>query len=149
MSEPVSTARAGACPQSILDAIPFARHLGFRVAPPDAAPALLYVPFRQGLVGNMFLPAYHGGVVGALLETVAMAMILKEEGRLPKLVDINVDYLRSAGPRDLYADCELVRVGRRVAAVTCRCWQSDPEHCVAISRAHFVLADGDSGRPLI
>lgn len=147
MREELTPGGTDLCPQSILDAIPFARHLGLRAAPADAAPALLYVPFRQGLVGNMVLPAYHGGVVGTVLQTVAMAMLLKEEGRLPKLVDINVDYLRPAGPHDLFADCELVRVGRRVAAVTSRCWQSRTDQCVAISRAHFVLDAGEGSRP--
>lgn len=133
---------AGRLLRETMEAIPFARHLGFRIAPAEFAPAVLYVPFREGLVGNMMLPAYHGGVLGTLMQSAAMVKLFGEAGRLPKLVDSNVDYLRSAGPCTLYADCELVRVGRRIAAVTSRCWQRDSAHCVALARMHFLLEEG-------
>ena len=69
------------------------------------------------------------------------------EARLPKSVDFSIDYLRSAGPEDCHAACELVRQGRRVAQVQVRCWQADMQRPIAIARAHFLLTALPGGGP--
>ena len=88
------------------------------------------------------LPAYHGGVVATLMQVAALTAtyVLLDEDRPPKLVDFSIDYLSSAGPGDLFARCEMHRVGRRVAAVGIRCWQQDPDAPVALGRAHVFVA---------
>lgn len=86
--------------------------------------------------------AYHGGVVATLMQVAALTAtyVLLDEDRPPKLVDFSIDYLSSAGPGDLFARCEMHRVGRRVAAVGIRCWQQDPDAPVALGRAHVFVA---------
>lgn len=128
---------------STLAALPYARHLGIRVAEVDgAATVVLHLPFEARLIGNVTLPAYHGGVVATLMQVAALTAtyVLLDEDRPPKLVDFSIDYLSSAGPGDLFAHCEMHRVGRRVAAVGIRCWQQDPDAPVALGRAHVFVA---------
>jgi uncharacterized protein (TIGR00369 family) len=131
--------------QAVADWMPYVRHLGIRVAADEQGAPRFTLPFREELIGNRFLPAIHGGVIGGLLETAALVHVLVLEGepRLPKLIDCAVDYLRSAGPQDCHAACELLRQGRRVAAVSVRCWQADPARPIASARAHFLLTDPD------
>lgn len=122
--------------------MPYARHLGIGVVANGGADSVLFhLPFEARLVGNVTLPAYHGGVVAAFMQVAALTTVfdLITEDRLPKLVDFSIDYLSSAGPLDLYARCEVHRVGRRIATVGIRCWQNDAEVPVALSRTHVFI----------
>ena len=126
--------------------IPYAQYLGIRVAPSDRQP-LFRLPYQEKLIGNPRLPALHGGVIAGFSETAAilhLAQVLRGK-KLPKGIDFSIDYLRSGRPEETFASCELVRVGSRIATVQIRCWQSDPDRPIAISRAHFLLAEPDGG----
>lgn len=131
--------------------IPYADYLGIRVAPgADAAAAPLYrLPYQEKLIGNPRLPALHGGVVAGFAETAAMLHLVHalQGAKLPKGVDFAVDYLRAARPVETFAQCELVRVGARVALVQVRCWQSGPDNPIINARGHFVLAAVEAAGP--
>ncbi len=52
---------------SVLATIPYVRHLGIRVVKVEGARGVvLQLPFEARLVGNVTLPAIHGGVVATL-----------------------------------------------------------------------------------
>jgi uncharacterized protein (TIGR00369 family) len=125
--------------------VPYSAFLDVQVSLEDGVPRCR-LPFRQSLVGNIALPAIHGGVVAAFMENAALLHLLLQldETRVPKSIDFSIDYLRSAGPLDTFARCEVARQGRRVAQVQVRCWQDEPGHPgrtrdVALARAHFLL----------
>lgn len=122
-------------------AIPYARLLGIECAEQDGGP-LFVLPYRDENVGNILLPALHGGVIGGFLENAAVLHLMwaREAQDIPKIVDFSIDYLRSAGPQDLYARCEIVRQGKRVANVLLTAWQHDVARPVATARAHYLLA---------
>lgn len=129
--------------------IPYVDYLGIRMAPaatPDAAP-LYRLPFDPKLIGNPHLPALHGGVVAGFAETAAMLHLVHalQGAKLPKGVDFSIDYLRAGRPVETFAQCELVRVGARVALVQVRCWQSAPDNPIVVARGHFVLAAAEGG----
>lgn len=125
--------------------VPYAAFLDVKVVLQDGTPRFR-LPFRQGLVGNAALPALHGGAVAGFMENAALLHLLLQldERRVPKSIDFSIDYLRSAGPQDTHASCEVMRQGRRVAQVQIRCWQDEPAspgkaRDVAVARAHFLL----------
>jgi len=84
-------------PADLLHAIPYCRHLGARGEVKDGVLTLV-MPFAPHLIGNMTIPALHGGVIASLLETAAIAQLAWETSSagLPKPVDIAIDYLRTA-----------------------------------------------------
>ena len=97
---------------------------------------------RHSNMGNTIIRAVHGGVVGALLEHAAVMQLLWESEleRLPKIVNLSVDYLRPAlCDQDLMARGTVVKQGRRVANVRVEAWQGDAERPVAAAHAHFIL----------
>ena len=103
-----------------------------------------------GNVGNVLLPAIHGGAVGALLEHAAIMQLFFElepaPERLPKIVNISIDYLRPCRLEDTFARGVIVRQGRRVANVRVEAWQSDPGKPVAAAHAHFLFSgDREAG----
>ncbi|MES1944586.1 thioesterase superfamily protein [Salinisphaera sp. PC39] len=128
----------------MIDAVPYARYLDMRVEP--AADGRHYrMPYRDDLIGNMRIPALHGGAVGGFMEQAALfeALISQSQRRIPRVIDFGIDYLRSARAEDLLAACIVVRQGRRVAQVRAEAWQSDPDKPVAAVRAVFLLQDID------
>jgi uncharacterized protein (TIGR00369 family) len=125
---------------AFLQRVPYVRFLGMRVElAGDEMTAVL--PFSRHLVGNPMLPAIHGGVIGAFLEMTALANIsLTQPGnRVPKTIDVTIEYLRSAGPHDTYARAILRKVGRRVANVQVEAWQESRAKPVAGLTGHFLL----------
>lgn len=128
-------------PSELIAAIPYCRHLGITASMTDGA-LVLSMPFAQHLIGNPALPSLHGGVIGSLLETMAVAQIIFETGavRLPKPVDITIDYLRAGRAMTSYARARIARQGRRVMNVHAEMWQEDESKLVAALRGHFLLA---------
>ncbi|MEQ1437741.1 PaaI family thioesterase [Fontimonas sp. SYSU GA230001] len=121
--------------------VPYARFLGVRVELHDGV-LRSHLPFRPGLIGNPRLPAVHGGVTAAFMENAAILQLLLQidQDRIPKSIDFAIDYLLPNRPEDSYAECVISRAGLRVAQTMIRCWQKDPDHPIAIARAHFLLA---------
>jgi len=126
----------------LVERTPYARLLGLSIESIDAHGRLLTrLRFDQTIVGNPNLPAIHGGVIGAFLEMAAIFQLVREgEGdRLPKPINFTVEYLRSAGPRDAFAQATITKHGRRVANVHVHAWQDDPERLVAAAHGHFLM----------
>ena len=127
-----------------VDAIPYARFLGITVAAEgDQLDATL--AYSDTNIGNPQLPALHGGVVGAFLETTAILQLLwqQESILVPKTITITVDYLRSAGPEDTFARATVTKLGSRVANVHASAWQADPAKPVAAINANFLLTPAE------
>lgn len=105
----------------------------------DRNAIVLRLPFVRRLVGNVHLSSFHGGVIGSFMQIAALTTVFAELGeqRPPRFIDFSIDYLSHAGPKDLLARCDFQRVGRRVAAVSVCCWQTNESTPVAVARAHL------------
>ena len=126
--------------EAFLERVPYARFLGLRVElAGDEMTAIL--PFSQHLVGNPILPALHGGVIGAFMEMTALAQLslARPALRIPKTIDITIEYLRPGLAQDTFARATLRKVGRRVANVQVECWQDSRTRPVAGMTGHFLL----------
>ena len=115
--------------------------------------------FDDQIIGNPMLPAIHGGVTAAFLETTAIIQLGWQElwheieggdaavpeslPVLPKTIDFTVDYLRSGLPRDAYARARVNRSGRRYASVHVEAWQDNRSRLFAQATGHFLMpSDG-------
>ena len=119
------------------------------------------LPFAEKVIGNPMLPAIHGGVTAAFLEATATielawsmlwdeiesgridaaALTPKNMPRLPKTIDLTVDYLRPGLPRDAYARARVVRSGRRYASVQVEAWQDNRDRLFAAATGHFLMPE--------
>ena len=125
-----------------LQRAPYARFLGMRVdIEGDEITGVL--PFAQHLIGNPMLPALHGGVIGAFMEMTAIARmtLAQPDRRIPKTIDVTIEYLRPGRPVVTYARADLRKVGRRVANVHVEAWQEARDQPIAFLRGHFLLSD--------
>lgn len=125
-----------------LERLPYARHIGVSASLDVAGDGLVFhLEPRELNVGNILLPALHGGVVAAFMETAGTLdlMFSAREPRLPRIVDFSIDYLRTARVVPTHAKCRLLREGRRLANVQVIAWQEAEDEPVATARLHLVL----------
>ncbi len=163
--EPVQVVkqRRDAALARMVDAVPYARYLGVTFdRRGDELTAML--AYSEKLIGNPFLPALHGGAIGAFLEIAATVELAwgqvweRMEGGgagaaaieagafppWPKTIDFTVDYLRSGLPRDAYARARVNRSGRRYASVHVEAWQDNRARPFAQATGHFLMGDEDA-----
>jgi uncharacterized protein (TIGR00369 family) len=122
---------------------PFARCLGIRISEDGT----LVMPFSPKIIGNPILPAIHGGMTGAFLETTAIVGVTRELGvlALPKPIGLTINYLRSGRALASYANASIVKQGRRVIAFEAKAWQEDPAKPIASAFGHFMLRKAPGG----
>jgi uncharacterized protein (TIGR00369 family) len=123
----------------IVTGMPYARFLGIETSH-EAAGLITRMPFRQQLVGNPVLPALHGGVVGAFLEMAAIIEVIHQTRgeRVPRPINFNVNYLRTAEAANCMARAEVVKLGKRVIHVWVIGWQEEPSRPFASGYGHFL-----------
>ena len=160
--EPVQVikTRRDAALRALVAGVPYIGFLGITFdRRGDELTAIL--PFDDRLIGNPAIPALHGGVTAAFLETAAIIELswtlmweAMEAGRtgpgaappdLPKTIDFTVDYLRSGLPRDAYARARVNRSGRRYASVHVEAWQDNRARLFAQGTGHFLMPETDGG----
>lgn len=125
----------------LTDVIPYTRFLGIGVenTTGEVLCRMRYVPM---LIGNSSIPALHGGTLGGLMESAAIFELLlrTQEERVPKIITITVDFLRSGRPQDTLAKATITRLGRRVANLQVQAWQEDRGKPIASANALFLLS---------
>ena len=127
--------------EAFLGRVPYVRFLGMRAElAGDEMTATL--PFAPHLVGNTVMPALHGGVLGAFMEMTALAqlsVISPPASRVPKTIDIAIEYLRPGKAQVTYARADVRKVGRQIANVHVEAWQEARSKPVAFLRGQFLL----------
>ena len=109
---------------------PHAAQLGIRVTTLGSGEAVLELPYKPELatIGNVV----HGGAVGALIDTAAMAAAWATdeipENPAGSTVALSVNFAAAADGVDLRAEAKVVRRGGRLSF--CEVRVSDPEGAV-------------------
>ena len=134
-------ARVECSPQQLLDLIPYSSFIGVE-AKIEAGEVLYWLDRRSSNIGNPSLPAIHGGVIGGFLELSAGIEILYtlDVESIPKVVDFSLDYLRPGRYKTIYANCTVLRQGKKLVNVTATAWQDNPETPIATARCHFLIS---------
>ena len=130
---------------ALVESIPYLRFLGV-TADLSTGELLGKMSFAEPLIGNVSLPALHGGTIGALLEATASLKVLWETETvvLPKIVTITVDFLRSGRPVDTFAHGHITKAGRRVVNVGVEAWQEDRARPIARANAIFLIDSAEA-----
>jgi uncharacterized protein (TIGR00369 family) len=130
----------------LLAGSPFARYLAIE-AIIDEGGVLATLPARDNLVGNVLLPALHGGAIAAYLEITCLLQLAYETGTTvpARTIDVSVEYLRPGRPEPTFARARIRRLGRRVATVHAEAWQRDVNAPVCLVRCHFRLPTDRAG----
>ena len=123
---------------------PYARALGLSVRAIEHGAPLIEMPSNKIVLGRPGF--FHGGALGGLLEIAGVEALrldiaLRGGGWKFKQINISVEFLRGAvAGRPTVARGEVTRAGRRVANVSVRAWQDDPEKPVSEAWMNFLLS---------
>lgn len=125
-----------------LDISAYVKMMGFRLRR-EQGRLTMVMPFNPDLVGSPYPPALHGGTVAALMEMAAIMELTWDidMARLPRAIDISVDYLRSGKPEETFARARVFRKGRRFATLHVEAWQAERKKPIATAVLHFQLVD--------
>lgn len=120
----------------LIAAIPYAEYLGMQ-----RQGDIFCLPFADKHIGNSFIKALHGGVLAGFMENAALLHCITEQkqSRIPKPINLHIDYLRSGQAQDCYARCDTTRLGKRVANIAVKVWQLNESKPIAVARSHLLL----------
>ena len=134
--------------------MPYAQTMGMRVHALEDDGLVCHMPFDESLIGNVELPAIHGGALSSFMEMAATLEVARQQlqqaewdeqadigqvsAMVPVPLNVTVQYLRSAKDQDCYVRAEVVKLGRRSNTVLCRLWQDDEAKPVASMTGIFV-----------
>lgn len=140
LEEVLEACRAENNYQKLVNNVPYARLLGIECERMGDE-VLFKLPPRESNIGNPTLPAIHGGVLGGFIEHAAIlhVVMFMERPQFPRIIDLSIDYLSAGHFRDTYAECRILRMGRRIANVSVDLWQKSRNSPIATARAHMLL----------
>ena len=124
----------------LIAAIPYATLIGIK-ATATTDDYLFTLAKKDDNLGNPFLPAIHGGAMGGFMETAGILHLLTaiKTQQIPKVIDFSIDYLRPGRHQDTFAQCQLIRQGRKIANVSITAWQKSVNSPIATARAHYLI----------
>lgn len=128
----------------IMQAVPWARHLGFELVEIGEARATAKVEWREDLVGDPDTGVIAGGVITALLDNlcgVATGAALEEYKSMATL-DLRIDYMRPATKGEtILAEAECYHLTRSIAFCRASAFHGDKDLTIATAAAAFALND--------
>lgn len=125
-----------------LGIIPHARALGMQLV--SVAPSVVEIemPWRPEFVGDPRSGVLHGGVISALMDTCCGASVMAHPSRpvSTATIDLRIDYLRAAAPRqNIRARAECFHLTRAVAFVRATAHDDDASLPVATATGSFTV----------
>ena len=125
--------------------IPHAAAIGMTLVSRGKHSCVVRVPYAAHLVGDPDTGVIHGGVITALLDNASGMAVRSEpedgsEGQSMATLDLRIDYMRPAQPReDLIAEATCYRTTSNVAFVRAIAYHDDRNDPIASSVATFML----------
>lgn len=97
--------------QERMSANPFNSWMGLSIVSLTEEELTCSIKWREEMISNPKARYTHGGILGAIIDTVADFMIAAKVGMPVPTVDLRVDYHRAAAPGDLKCVGRIVRLG--------------------------------------
>ncbi|MEO1686407.1 MAG: PaaI family thioesterase [Pseudomonadota bacterium] len=126
-------------------AIPWVKELQMELLHLSGGVAVMRVPWAERLVGDPATGVIHGGVLTGLLDSCSGAAVMSHPAGpgTTATIDLRIDYMRAARPREaVVARAECYRVTRSVAFVRAAAYEADPSDPVATAAGAFVVQEG-------
>ena len=128
----------------IMDAVPWAKALGFKLTGVEKGRAFAKVAWREDLIGNPDTGVIHGGILTALLDNLSGACIntALSEPKSMATLDLRIDYMRPAEKgRDILAEAECYHITRNVAFTRAWAYHETRDKVIATAAGTFALND--------
>lgn len=121
--------------------MPANRIFGFKIVDLKEGFAKIHVPFKEDFIGDFLQGLWHGGIIASVADSaagIAASTVLTDARDKLNTIDLRIDYLSGAIKEDIYAEAELLKVGKRIIKVDVKLYQ-ESKGTVAIARGAFSL----------
>ncbi|RUA11647.1 MAG: phenylacetic acid degradation protein [Flavobacteriia bacterium] len=121
------------------DQMPANKHLGLKIEELEVGYTKIYIPFKEEFIGDFFQNRWHGGILASIADTAGgIAAVSTVESIEDKVstIDMRIDYLNGSEPRDLYAEAEMIKNGKRIIKVDVRIYH-EKEKIIAVGRCAY------------
>lgn len=127
--------------KAIEEHMPANKIFGFEIIELKEGYAKVHVPFKDEFIGDFIQGLWHGGIVASIADSaagIAATTVLTDARDKLNTIDLRIDYLKGAVKEDLYAEAELLKVGKRIIKADVKLYQ-ESKGTVAIARGAFSL----------
>jgi uncharacterized protein (TIGR00369 family) len=121
--------------------MPANRIFGFKIVDLKEGFAKIHVPFKEDFISDFLQGLWHGGIIASVADSaagIAASTVLTDARDKLNTIDLRIDYLSGAIKEDIYAEAELLKVGKRIIKVDVKLYQ-ESKGTVAIARGAFSL----------
>lgn len=131
--------------QERMSANPFNDWMGLKIESLTEDEMTVSVKWREEMISNPKARYTHGGIIGAIIDTVADFMIAAKVGMPVPTVDIRIDYHRAAAPGDLRCVARIVRLGGTNSVAEAYVYDGDDKLIASGRGTYFTAAAKPKG----
>ena len=127
--------------QAFENQMPANKYLGLKILDLKEGFAKIHIPFKEEFIGDYLQKRWHGGIQASIADSaggiVALTSMQNFNDKV-NTIDIRVDYLHGSEPKDLFADAEIIKDGKRIIKVDVKLYHSN-EKIIAVARCAFSI----------
>ena len=122
--------------QAFENQMPANKYLGLKILDLKEGFAKIHIPFKEEFIGDYLQKRWHGGIQASIADSaggiVALTSMQNFNDKV-NTIDIRVDYLHGSEPKDLFAEAEIIKDGKRIIKVDVKLYHSK-EKIIAVAR---------------
>jgi uncharacterized protein (TIGR00369 family) len=127
--------------QAFENQMPANKHLGLKILELKEGFAKIHIPFKEEFIGDYLQKRWHGGIQASIADSaggiVALTSMQNFNDKV-NTIDIRVDYLHGSEPKDLFAEAEIIKDGKRIIKVDVKLYHTK-EKIIAVARCAFSI----------
>ncbi|HBK71829.1 MAG TPA: phenylacetic acid degradation protein [Flavobacteriaceae bacterium] len=119
--------------------MPFNKLLGLKVIELKDGFTKILIPFKEEFIGDFIQKRWHGGIQASIADSAggiaALTSISSFEEKV-NTIDMRIDYLHGSEPKDIYAEAEIIKDGKRIIKVDVKLYHEKTK-IIALARCAF------------
>ncbi len=127
--------------QAFENQMPANKYLGLKILELKNGFAKIHIPFKEEFIGDYLQKRWHGGIQASIADSaggiVALTCMQNFNDKV-NTIDIRVDYLNGTEPKDLFAEAEILKNGKRIIKVDVKLYHTK-EKIIAVARCAFSI----------
>ncbi len=127
--------------QAFENQMPANKYLGLKILDLKEGFAKIHIPFKEEFIGDYLQKRWHGGIQASIADSaggiVALTSMQSFNDKV-NTIDIRVDYLHGSEPKDLFAEAEIIKDGKRIIKVDVKLYHSK-EKIIAVARCAYSI----------
>lgn len=127
--------------QAFEDQMPANKYLGLKIIEIKSGYTKIHIPFKDEFIGDYMQKRWHGGIQASIADSagsIVALTALQNIGDRVSTIDIRVDYLNGSEPKDLFAEAEIIKDGKRIIKADVKLYHKK-EKIIAIARCAFSI----------